>query len=150
MAIGTYRAPDINRALTYIGPHGNVAHKSAPVLLPAAAVIGNTIDFMVLQRGAQILDCIVSVLGATNAGVLFELGLAQIPGKSAVKVDPDGLIVATTAATATIIRRNKTTVALSALLLDDDYLVQGTISGANNAAGAVIECTVFYENVGTP
>lgn len=150
MAEATYRALDIGRALTYIGPHGNVSHKTGFLTLPAAAVTTETVDFMILPRGAQILDCILNVLGATNTGCTMNVGLAQIPGKASTLVDADALIAAGAIATAALIRRNKTGIAQSALLLDDDYLVQGVLGGANNAAAAVIECTVFYENKGTP
>jgi hypothetical protein len=150
MAVGDYRAPDIKRALTYIGPHGNVSHKTGVVTIPAAALIGETLDFMILPRGAQILDCILNLLDTTNGSLTLALGIAQIPGKASTQVDPDALIVATAAATAVLIRRNKTTIAKTALLLDDDYLIQAIIAGANNAAEAVCEVTVFYENVGTP
>ena len=67
-----------------------------------------------------------------------------------MQVDADALIAATAAATAVLLRRNKTGIAKSALLLDDDYLVQAIIAGANNANLANIECTVFYEFTGTP
>lgn len=150
MAQGTYRVADINRQLSYIGPHGNLSHKTGSVTVAAAAVIGNTIDFMILPVGAFIVDAFLNVLSATNTNLTLALGLAQIPGKASTLVDPDALIVATAAATATLIRRNKTGIAASALLLNDDYLVQAVIAGANNANAAVIECTVIYENRGTP
>ena len=150
MALGTYRADDINRAKTYIGPHGNLSHKTGRKVVPAAIAQNDTIDLMVLPRGAQIIDCILNVIGTPGANVTYQLGLAQIPGKSDVKVDADGLIAATAAATTVLLRRNKTGIEQSALLLDDDYLVQALAGGGNPDAEHTLEATVIYEFTGTP
>ncbi len=149
MALGDIRAADINRAKTYIGPHGTVAHKTGRVSIPATASNGDTIDFAILPRGAQVLDAFLNVLTAPGASVTLALGLAQIPGKSNVQTDADALIAATAAAAAVFLRRNQTGIAASALLLDDDYLLQGVIGGADVTNAFVAECTVFYEFTGT-
>lgn len=149
MTEGTYQAADIDRAITYIGPHGNVSRKTAAILIPATASNAETFDFMRLPNGTVILDCFLNVIGAPGAAVTLAVGLAQIPNKSAVKVDADALIVATAAAVAIIIRRNKVSIDNDALSLDDDYFVQALIGGADITNAFDAELTVLYENRGT-
>lgn len=149
MGNGTYRAADINRAITYIGPHGNLSRKTAKLTVPIAAATGETIDLMKLPNGAEIVDVFLNVIGTPGTGVTMALGIAQIPGGLDTKVDADALIVATAAVAPIILRRNKTAIANAALSLDDDYLIQILLGGTTPDAAFEVELTVIYENRGT-
>lgn len=153
MANGNYRADDINRRLSYSGAHGNLSvMRSGPIVIPATGVQNELIDFMVARRGWRLVDCLLRNSGDTaGATSTIQVGIAQIPGKSTTKVDDDALITATTLTTGNqLTRRKNAAVDAAGLTLDDDYLIQGKIAGADIGTNPVtVELDLIYENLGT-
>jgi hypothetical protein len=151
MAIGTHRAPDIDRKVSYSGPHGNLSVAYSKVVVPATGVDTDTVDHMRMPRGTRIVDCIRRNSGDTNgATTTLETGIAQIPGKASTKVDADALIKAATLTTGNkLVRRDNEAVGDADLTLDDEYLIQSLVDAADIGTAAVtIELWVIYENVG--
>lgn len=151
MAIGTYRAADISRPLVAFGPHDNFGQRRSLVTIPAAAVAGDTIDFMVLPKDVRILDVIVDVIDPGATDMDFMLHLASLPGgKTTFDVQATGTLTGTTIAAADTVDINGVEYTFVDTLTDDpapvpyEVLVGASdsdsldnlIAAINGAAGA--------------
>lgn len=136
--------PGLLRQAPYIGPHGKVICESKKYTVDAAQ--NDTLDMLILPRGAKILDMML-IHGAAGASVTCDVGIAAIG--AGTKGDDDALLVAGDIAAAGIKRRTAVINSDSALLLDDDdYYARLTLEGANPAS-TTYELFMWYEFVGT-
>lgn len=127
-------------------PAERVYCRDVALQIPLTALENDLVDFFYMPRGARIFDLWMA-FDAFGSSVTFDLGLAAIPGGSDDNVDIDALIDGLDVAAAGV-QSGRTEIgvfSVADLELDDDYLIQGKILGADVGATAVdIELFVYY------
>lgn len=131
-------------ALVHFNAYGNLAVKHERVSL-SGFLVGDTVDFFILPRGAKVYDSIMRVDGTGTATSTLKLGLKGLNGTTQ---DDDDYFNAAKLLDAAGRHRADNTAVVPVKLSDDTY-VRGTVGVANCGAGAVyVDVIVFYEAVG--
>lgn len=114
------------------------------IVLAAAGVVGDTIDFCIIPKGARI-----SHFGAVNcstgtASSTLDLGLKSL--KTGVVIDADGVAAAVAIATAGHKTANNGALIANGeeYVTTEDVVLYGTIAGANAPSGQKIIVDVPY------
>lgn len=133
--------PGLKRQTPYIGPHGNVCVATRKYVVDLAQ--NDTLDILILPKGARILDSIV-LTSALGASVVMAVGIAAVGAgaKGAAAILNTGVDVSAASLTRRLVTGKFTDSDLT--LDDDDYYLRLTLTAANPASGSY-EVIVYYD-----
>lgn len=134
MGVGVHRAAGIDQPLNEFGALVNIGQRTVDFTIPADAVAGDTLDFMVLPAGVRLIDAIVDVLDDGEADMDLMLHLASLPGGATThNVAATGTLTGTEIAADDTVDINGVEYTFVAALSDDPAVPYEVLVGATDS-----------------
>ncbi len=129
--------------IQYYGEHGNLSVAIANFTL-AAAVTGDTVDFLWLGAGFDIMDAHI-ISANLGSGTIFNLGHRHVDGSTSSIATPDSIISSGVTNAAVRIDMGKAPVTE----VIKDSIIYGTVSTSGAAPTGRVDVVIEYRVKGT-